>query len=80
MIAAKKKITYTVEYDGVEWEVSYRNRGNNVECTATVYLYVGEELKETITQPVERSVYENWGSDDVVIQNWLFQQMNITVD
>jgi len=79
MIEINKEITTTTFCNGAEWEVRYKRKNGIVECTALLYLYNGETLVDTIVQPMPSEIYEEWGTDDMVVQNWLFEQNDITL-
>lgn len=79
MIKINTTHTETTVCDGAEWEVIYRRHNGDVTCTAKLYLYVGETLFKTIEQPMPSEVYEQWGEDDSVVQDWIFEQNNIKI-
>jgi hypothetical protein len=77
MISISKTITKTVVCDGAEWEVRYKRKNGVVECTAILYLYVGNTLHDKIEQPMPSEIYDAWGEDDSVVQNWIFTENEI---
>jgi hypothetical protein len=79
MITINKTITETTTYDGAEWEVRYRRKNGIVESNVILDLFIGDELEKTIQQPLPAEIYEAWGEDDSVIQDWLFEQNDITL-
>lgn len=78
MITINKTFTETTTCTGAEWEVIYRRKNGVVECTAKLYLFEGDSLFKTIEQPMPSEIYEAWGEDDSVVQDWLFTENGIS--
>jgi hypothetical protein len=78
MISINTTFTETTTCDGAEWKVIYYRKNGVVECTAVLYLYEGDSLFKTIEQPMPSEIYEAWGEDDSVVQDWLFSENGIS--
>lgn len=78
MISINKTFTETTTCDGAEWKVIYHRKNGIVECTAKLYLYQGDLLFKTIEQPMPPEIYDAWGVDDSVVQDWLFTKNGIS--
>jgi hypothetical protein len=79
MIAINKTITESTTCDGAQWKVIYHHLGAEIQCFAILYLYVSGSLYKTTEHEMPSNIYDAWGNDDSVIQDWLFQLNGITV-
>jgi hypothetical protein len=78
MISINTTFTESTTCNGAQWKVIYHRQNGLVVCIAILLLYEGDVLYKTIEQPMPSEIYDAWGDDDSVVQDWLFAENNIT--